>query len=44
MAEIKCPKCGSVFTIDESEYASIVQQVRDVEFERALQKRLSDER
>ncbi len=44
MAEIKCPKCGTVFTIDESEYASIVQQVRDAEFERALQKRLSDER
>ena len=44
MAEIKCPKCGTVFTIDENEYASIVQQVRDAEFEKSLQKRLSDER
>ncbi len=40
MAEIKCPKCGTLFTIDESEYASIVKQVRDNEFEKALKERL----
>lgn len=32
MNEIKCPKCGEVFTIDEASYASIVKQVRDNEF------------
>ena len=24
MHEIKCPKCGEVFTVDESGYAAIV--------------------
>ena len=36
MAEIKCPHCGEVFQVDESEYAQIVRQVRDKEFEREL--------
>ncbi len=39
MAEIKCPKCGTVFTVDESGYAQIVAQVRDAEFERELKRR-----
>ena len=34
MQEIKCPKCGEVFQIDESSYAAIVKQVRDAEFEK----------
>lgn len=33
MSEIKCPKCGSVFQVDESDYADIVRQVRNREFE-----------
>lgn len=40
--EIKCPHCGTVFTIDEAEYADIVQQVRTVEFEKELHARLAD--
>lgn len=36
MHEIKCPRCGEVFTIDESGYAAIVGQVRDEEFRREL--------
>ena len=32
MNEIKCPKCGTVFQIDEMEYQSILNQVRDQEF------------
>ena len=44
MSEIKCPKCGTVFTIDEKEYDSIVKQVKDVEFEKALQERLKVEK
>ena len=44
MSEIKCPKCGTVFTIDESEYESIVKQVKDAEFEKVLQERLKVEK
>ncbi len=36
MNEIKCPKCGEVFKVDESGYASIAKQVRDKEFERQI--------
>ena len=36
MPEIKCPKCGQVFTVDESGYAAIVAQVRDAEFQNAI--------
>ena len=40
MNEIKCPHCGTVFAIDEAEYASLVQQVRTAEFEKELHSRL----
>ena len=36
MAEIRCPHCGEVFQVDETEYAQIVRQVRDAEFQREL--------
>lgn len=39
MQEIKCPKCGEVFVVDESGYAQIVQQIRDKEFEKELSRR-----
>jgi len=39
MKEIKCPNCGQVFQVDESGYAQIVQQVRDHEFEKELDRR-----
>ena len=39
MNEIKCPKCGTVFQVDESGYADIVRQVRDEEFKRQLAER-----
>ena len=42
MQEIKCPNCGEVFAVDESGYAQIVQQVRDKEFEKALEQREKD--
>ncbi|MCQ2413679.1 MAG: DUF2130 domain-containing protein [Clostridia bacterium] len=42
MQEIKCPKCGEVFQVDESGYAQIAQQVRDAEFEKELSARLSE--
>ena len=39
MQEIKCPKCGEVFQVDESGYAAIVKQVRDKEFEKEISSR-----
>lgn len=39
MQEIKCPKCGEVFQVDEAGYAAIVQQVRDKEFEKQIKER-----
>ncbi len=39
MQEIRCPKCGEIFQVDESGYAEIAHQVRDIEFENELKKR-----
>jgi hypothetical protein len=39
MNEIKCPKCGNVFKVDEAGYANIVKQVRDHEFAKELHDR-----
>ncbi len=39
MQEIKCPKCGEVFQVDESGYAAIVKQVRDQEFQKEITER-----
>lgn len=41
MQEIKCPKCGEVFQVDETGYAAIVKQVRDREFTKEIQERLA---
>ena len=40
MHEIKCPKCGKVFTIDKSSYAEIQKQVYNAEFDKELEKRV----
>ena len=42
MREIKCPKCGNVFTVDEADYAAIVSQVRNAEFEAEIQRRMNE--
>ena len=42
MKELKCPKCGNVFTVDEDDYASIVNQVKNVEFELEVTRRLEE--
>ena len=39
MEEIKCPKCGAVFQIDETNYERIASQIRDKEFHKALEER-----
>ena len=40
MPEIKCPKCGTVFTPEEAGYADILKQVRDKDFDKQLHERL----
>lgn len=40
MSEIKCPKCGTTFKVDDASYADILNQVRGAEFENELNRRL----
>ena len=42
MKELKCPQCGNVFKVDEADYASIVSQVKNSEFEEEVAKRLDE--
>ena len=42
MKELKCPKCGSVFTVDEADYASIVEQVKNAEFDAEVGRRMAE--
>ena len=39
MHEIKCPNCGTIFQIDESDYQNVLKQVRDKEFESEIKRR-----
>ena len=39
MAEIKCPNCGTVISLEQSDLDSVVKQVRDEEFARDLEER-----
>lgn len=43
MNEIKCPHCGTVFTINETEYSQLLSQVRGAEFEKEIHERLARE-
>lgn len=40
MHEIKCPHCGTTFTIDEASYADILNQVRTSEFNNEIHEKL----
>ena len=42
MKEVKCPKCDSIFEMDASGYADIVNQVRSAEFETELLARMAE--
>ena len=42
MRELKCPHCGSVFTVDEADYASIVSQVKNAEFDAEIGRRMEE--
>ena len=39
MKELKCPKCGTIFTVDKADYADIVSQVKNQEFAAEVAKR-----
>lgn len=39
MNEIKCPKCGEIFKIDESGYTELLKNVHNAEFEKELKVR-----
>ena len=42
MQEIRCPKCGEIFQVDETGYEQIARQVRDKEFEKELSARKAE--
>jgi hypothetical protein len=42
MKELKCPKCGSVFTVDEADYALILSQVKNAEFNAEVNRRIGE--
>ena len=42
MKEIKCPHCNTVFSIDESEYAELLSQVKNDSFNEELNRRITE--
>ena len=42
MKELKCPKCGNAFVVDEADYASILNQVKNAEFQDELNRRIAE--
>ena len=42
MNKLKCPVCGSAFQVDEADYAAIVNQVKNAEFEKEITRRLGE--
>ena len=43
MNKIKCPHCGEEFNLEESDYDAIAKQIRGVEFEQELHRRLKEQ-
>ena len=42
MKELKCPSCGTVFKVDEADYAVILSQVKNSEFEAEVDRRMQE--
>ena len=42
MKELRCPKCGNVFSVDEADYAQLLNQVKNNEFEAELTRRIHE--
>ena len=43
MSEIICPHCNKAFTIDESDYAKLIAQVRTAEFDKEIHEKIQAE-
>ena len=42
MRELTCPNCGKPFRVDEADYASIVSQIKNAEFNSELERRITE--
>ena len=42
MKELICPNCGKAIKIDEADYAAILDQVKNAEFDKALERRVAE--
>ena len=42
MKELKCPNCGSIFKVDESDYVAILAQVKNKEFDQEVERRIKE--
>lgn len=42
MRELKCPKCGTMFSVDEADYETILSQVKNAEFQKELDQRIRE--
>ena len=42
MKEIKCPNCGTVITVDDADFAAILNQVRTEEFDAEVNRRIEE--
>lgn len=42
MKEIKCPNCHTTFSVDDNDYAAILSQVKNQEFDAELDKRIQE--
>ncbi len=42
MKEIKCPNCGTVITVDDADFAAILNQVRTEEFDAEVSRRIEE--
>lgn len=40
--ELKCPECGKQFTIDEANYASLINQVKTSEINAEVERRICE--
>ena len=40
MNEIKCPNCGTIFQINETDYDKIVKQIKNQEYDKEKIKRI----
>ena len=40
--QIKCPHCGEAFTVNQTEYASVIDQIKTAEFDAELERRMRE--